>query len=176
MRGALLCRAGDIVTLRDVVSEVGPDAARFFFLMPSAGSTMDFDLELAAKHSDENPVYYVQYAHARIAGVLARAAEQGATHEGADVSLLTHEAEQTLLRRLLLFPEVVEQVVESLETHHLPAYAQTLAQSFHVFYTQCRVITDDAALTAARLLLLRATRVVLARTLALMGIAAPDQM
>jgi len=98
-------RAGEIVTLRDVVAEVGTDAARFFFLTPSAGSTMEFDLELAAKQSDENPVYYVQYAHARIASVLARAVEQGASSAGANLSLLTHEAEQTLLRRLLLLPK-----------------------------------------------------------------------
>lgn len=169
-------RAGEIVTLRDVVSEVGADAARFFFLSPSAGSTMDFDLELAKQQSDENPVYYVQYAHARISSILARAATEGVSSEGADTSLLTHDAEQALLRKLLLLPEVVEQVVSSLETHHLPAYAQSLAQTFHVFYTQCRVMTDDVPLTKARLALLEATRAVLARTLELMSIGAPEQM
>jgi arginyl-tRNA synthetase len=169
-------RAGEIVTLRDVVSEVGADAARFFFLTPSAGSTMEFDLELAAKQSDENPVYYVQYAHARICSILARAAEQMLSSNGADTSLLTHEAEQTLLRRLLLLPEVVETVVDDLETHPLPAYAQSLATAFHAFYTQCRVITEDVALTKARLRLLEATRIVLARTLGLMGITTPEQM
>ena len=169
-------RAGEIVTLRDVVTEVGADAARYFFLTPSAGSTMEFDLELATKQSDENPVYYVQYAHARIASVLGRASEQGASSTGADITLLTHEAEQTLLRRLMLLPEVVELVATSLETHHLPAYAASLAQAFHAFYTQCRVITEDAALTSARLRLLEATKLVLARTLGLMGISAPEQM
>ncbi|HRC62305.1 MAG TPA: arginine--tRNA ligase [Dehalococcoidia bacterium] len=169
-------RAGEIVTLRDVVSEVGADAARFFFLSPSAGSTMDFDLELATRQSDENPVYYVQYAHARISSILSRAASEELSSEGAETSLLTHDAEQALLRKLLLLPEVVEQVVSSLETHHLPAYAQSLAQSFHVFYTQCRVITDDVPLTKARLALLEATRTVLARTLELMSISAPEQM
>lgn len=169
-------RAGEIVTLRDVVSEVGADAARFFFLSPSAGSTMDFDLELAKRQSDENPVYYVQYAHARVASILARAAAEGLSSEGADTALLTHDAEQALLRKLLLLPEVLDLVVVALETHHLPAYAQSLAQSFHAFYTQCRVITDDAALTKARLGLLEATRTVLARTLDLLGISAPDQM
>lgn len=169
-------RAGEIVTLRDVVAEVGADAARFFFLTPSAGSTMEFDLDLAKQQSDENPVFYVQYAHARIASVLARAVEQGVSSAGADVTLLTHDAEQTLLRRLMLLPEVIETVVESLETHHLPAYASSLAQAFHVFYTQCRVITEDAPLTSARLRLLEATKLVLARTLGLMGISAPEQM
>ena len=170
-------RAGEIVTLRDVVDEVGVDATRFFFLLAGANQTMDFDLELAKKQSDENPVYYVQYAHARIAGVLKRAIEEGHSAEGADVSLLTHEAEQTLLRKLLLLPEVVEKVVLELAPHHLTHYAQELASAFHAFYTQCRVIqADEPALTKARLRLLAATRIVLARTLALMGISAPDAM
>ena len=169
-------RAGEIVTLRDVVEEVGRDATRFFFLMSSPGAAMDFDLDLAKKQSDENPVYYVQYAHARIAGILANAAEQQASSAGADPALLQHEAEQTLLRRLLLFPEVLEQAVETLEPHHLTYYAQSLAQAFHVFYTQCRVLGEEPALTSARLLLLEATRVVLARTLGLMSISAPQHM
>ncbi len=169
-------RAGEIVTLRDVVAEVGADAARFFFLTPSSGSTMEFDLELAQQRSDENPVYYVQYAHARIASVLARAAEQGLSADGARTELLMHDAEQLLLRRLLLLPEVVDGVVETLETQQLPAYAQSLAQAFHGFYTQCRVITDDAELTRSRLLLLQATQIALASTLGLMGISAPDHM
>ncbi|MEZ4502844.1 MAG: arginine--tRNA ligase [Dehalococcoidia bacterium] len=169
-------RAGEIVTLREVVEEVGSDATRFFFLAASAGQTMDFDLELAKKQSDENPVYYVQYAHARIAGVLAKASEEGLSSEGADASLLTHEAEQTLVRKLLLLPEVLEKVLDELAPHHLPHYAQELASAFHVFYTQCRVISDDEALSRARLLLLEATRAVLARTLGVMGISAPEQM
>ncbi len=169
-------RAGDIVTLREVVEEVGADATRYFFLATSAGSTVDFDLELAKKQSDENPVYYVQYAHARIAGVLARAREQGLSSADADPALLTHEAEQTLIRRLLELPETEEKVLADLAPHHLPHYAQTLASAFHVFYTQCRVITDDAALTRARLLLLEAAQAILARSLGLMGVSAPEQM
>ncbi|MDA1062239.1 MAG: arginine--tRNA ligase [Chloroflexi bacterium] len=169
-------RAGEIVTLREVVEEVGKDAARFFFLLSSPGAAMDFDLELAKQQSDENPVYYVQYAHARIASILRRAAEEGASSAGADSSLLTHEAEQTLLRKLLLLPEVIEEVVAELAPHHLPHYAQELAQSFHAFYTQCRVLGEAEAVTTARLLLLEATQVALARTLSLMGIDAPESM
>ena len=170
-------RAGEIVTLREVVDEVGRDATRFFFLLVGANQTMDFDLELAKKQSDENPVYYVQYAYARIAGVLKRAIEDGLKADGADVALLVHEAEQTLLRKLLLLPEVVEKVVIELAPHHLTHYAQELAGAFHVFYTQCRVMqADEPALTKARLRLLEATRVVLARTLGLMGISTPDSM
>ena len=170
-------RAGEIVTLREVVTEVGSDATRFFFLLTGANQTLDFDLELAKTQSDENPVYYVQYAHARIASVLAKAVEEGLSSAGADPSLLTHEAEQALLRKLLLLPEVVEKVVLELAPHHLPHYAQELAGAFHGFYTQCRVIqASEPELTKARLHLLEATRVVLARTLGLMGISAPDSM
>ena len=170
-------RAGELVTLSDVVKEVGADATRFFFLLPSSGAAMDFDLELAKRQSDENPVYYVQYAHARIAGILARAREAGLSAEGADPALLTHDAEQTLVRKLMLLPEVIEQVVQELAPHHLPHYAQELAQAFHAFYTQCRVVDEqEPELSRARLLLLEATRVVLARTLGLMSISAPERM
>jgi arginyl-tRNA synthetase len=170
-------RAGEIITLREVVEEVGSDATRYFFLATSPNSAIEFDLELAQKQSEENPVFYVQYAHARIAGVLDKAAGEGLSSEGADPALLTHEAERTLLRKLLLLPEILEQVVETLEPQPLPHYAQELAGAFHVFYTQCRVVDEDnEALSRARLLLLEATRVVLARTLSLMGVSAPDQM
>ena len=169
-------RAGEIVTLSDVIAEVGADATRFFFLSPSANQAMDFDLDLAKKQSDENPVYYVQYAHARIAGIIDKAREEGRSSDGADASLLTHEAEQALVRKALLLPEVLETVVADLAPHHLAHYAQELAQAFHTFYTQCRVISDDEALTSARLLLLEAARVALARTLTLMGISTPEQM
>ena len=137
---------------------------------------MDFDLDLATKQSDENPVYYVQYAHARIAGIIAKAREEGKSSDSANASLLSHEAEQTLIRKLLQLPEVLETVVDDLAPHHLAHYAQELAQAFHTFYTQCRVINDDESLTKARLLLLEAARVVLARTLTLMGISTPDRM
>lgn len=169
-------RAGEIVTLREVVDEVGADAARFFFLLSSAGQTMDFDLDLAKQQSDENPVYYAQYAHARICSVIARAATEGLQAADTDLSVLTHDAEQTLLRRLLLFPEVVEQVALTLEPHHLAHYVLSLAQAFHIFYTQCRVLGEAEPVARARLQLMEATRVVLARALGLMGISAPEQM
>jgi len=170
-------RAGEIVTLRDIVDEVGADATRFFFLLTGANQAMDFDLDLAKKQSDDNPVYYVQYAHARISSILAKAREESLSSAGADTALLTHEAEQALLRKLLLLPEVVEKVVVEMAPHHLPHYAQELATAFHSFYTQCRVIqADQPELTTARLHLLEATQVVLARTLGLMGISAPVSM
>jgi arginyl-tRNA synthetase len=170
-------RAGNIVLIRDVVEEVGKDAARFFFLSRSADSQMEFDLELAKRQSAENPVYYVQYAHARIAGIIANAIDRGFSSEGADVSLLSHPAELELIRRMLQLPELVQLVAERSEPHHLPHYAQDLATAFHQFYTECRVLDDEQmALSKARLRLCEAARLVLARALALMGMSAPDTM
>jgi arginyl-tRNA synthetase len=169
-------RSGDLVTLRELLEEVGADACRFFFLSRTADSQMDFDLELAKKQSADNPVYYVQYAHARIASILKVAQEKGADSQDGDVSLLTTESELTLIRRMLLLPEIVETIALTLEPHHLTYYAQDLATVFHAFYKNCRVITDDKAMTAARLKLVKAAKIVLGRTLNLMGMTAPDKM
>ena len=169
-------RSGDIITLREVIDEVGSDACRFFFLSRTADSQMDFDLELAKKQSEDNPVYYVQYAHARIASILRLAQERGIDFRGGDVSLLTTEPELTLIRKTLLLPEVVEVVASILEPHHLTYYAQDLATVFHSFYKQCRVVSQDEALTRARLKLVEAAKIVLAKTLHLMGMTAPERM
>jgi arginyl-tRNA synthetase len=169
-------RSGDLITLREVIDEVGTDACRYFFLSRSANSQMDFDLELAKQESQDNPVYYIQYAHARIASILRLAEERKISYDDGDVSLLTSEPELTLIRKLLLLPEMVEVVVQSLEPHHLTYYAQDLATSFHSFYKLCRVVSDDIALSKARLKLVEAAKVVLARTLHLMGMTAPDRM
>jgi len=169
-------RSGDIVTLRELMDDVGVDACRFFFLSRTANSQMDFDLELAKKQSSENPVYYVQYAHARIASILKVAEEKGASSEHGDVSLLTSGPELTLIRKMLMLPEMVETIATSLEPHHLTYYAQELATDFHAFYKNCRVVTDDPALTSARLKLVKAAKIVLGKTLNLMGMDAPDSM
>jgi len=169
-------RSGDLVTLRELMEEAGVDACRFIFLSRTADSQMDFDLELVKKQSAENPVYYVQYAHARIASILKVAQEKGATDEGGDISLLTTEPELTLIRRMLLLPEMIETIALTLEPHHLTYYAQDLATVFHAFYNECRVVSDDKALTAARLKLVKAAKIVLGRTLNLMGMTAPDSM
>ncbi|MEX2245184.1 MAG: arginine--tRNA ligase [Dehalococcoidia bacterium] len=169
-------RAGNIVLIRDVVEEVGRDAARFFFLARSADSQMEFDLELAKRQSAENPVYYVQYAHARIAGILANAAERAPAFDDADVSLLQHPMELELVRKMLELPELIVHMARTCEPHHLPHYAQELATAFHAFYTECRVLSDDASLTKARLKLCLAAKIALARALALMGVTAPDRM
>jgi len=169
-------RSGDVITLREVVDEVGTDACRFFFLSRSADSQMDFDLELAKKQSADNPVYYVQYAHARIASILRLAQQRGIDYGEGDVSLLTTEPELTLIRKMLRLPEIVEIVVYTLEPHHLTYYAQDLATVFHSFYKQCRVVSQDEVLTKARLKLVEAAKIVLAKTLHLMGLTAPEMM
>ena len=169
-------RSGDIITLSELIDEVGADACRFFFAARSADSQMDFDLELAKKQSADNPVYYVQYAHARIASILRLAEERKIDYANGDVSLLTTEPELTLIRRMLLLPEMVELVAQTLEPQHLAYYAQDLATVFHSFYKQCRVVSDDEALSKARLKLVAAARITLARTLHLMGMTAPDRM
>ena len=169
-------RTGDLVTLEEVMEEVGVDACRFFFLARSASSQMDFDLELAKKQSQENPVYYVQYAHARIASIMRLAEEKQINFADGDTSLLTTEPELTLIRKLLHFPELIEMTTLTLEPHHLAYYAQELANTFHAFYKDCRVVTDDELLTKARLKLVMASKIVLAKTLHLMGMTAPDRM
>ena len=169
-------RSGDIITLREVIDEVGSDACRFFFLSRSADSQMDFDLELAKRQSVDNPVYYVQYAHARIASIIQLAKEKGIDYSKGDVSLLITKPELDLIRQMVLLPEVVDLVASSLEPHHLPYYAQDLATTFHSFYKQCRVVSNDRLLTLARLKLVKAAQVVLARTLYLMGMSAPESM
>ncbi|MBC7235706.1 MAG: arginine--tRNA ligase [Chloroflexi bacterium] len=178
-------RTGDIITLREVLEEVGPDAMRYFLLSRSADSQMDFDIDLAKEQSEENPVYYVQYAHARICSILRHAEEvrQSLSHAlqptDGDVGLLTHPAELALIRRMVRLPETVRLAANQLAPHHLTYYAYDLAQAFHAFYRDCRVVSSDpadAAITQARLKLVTACRLVLARTLKLMGMNAPETM
>jgi arginyl-tRNA synthetase len=170
-------RTGDMITLREVLEEVGADAMRFFLLARSADSQMDFDLELAKEQSDENPVYYVQYAHARICSILRHAGDLD--YSAGDVSLLTSEPELTLIRRMTRLEEVIRISAEHESPHYLTYYAQDLAAAFHAFYRDCRVVSSepgDEAITRARLKLVSACRIVLARTLGLMGMSAPEVM
>jgi arginyl-tRNA synthetase len=169
-------RSGDMITLKEVIEEVGSDACRFFFLARSSDSQMDFDLELAKKQSQDNPVYYVQYAHARICSILKLAKEKQIDFASGDVTVLISEPELTLIRKMLRLSEIVELIAQTSEPHHLTYYAQELANTFHGFYKNCRVITEDEALTAARLKLVQASQIVLAKTLHLMGISAPEKM
>jgi arginyl-tRNA synthetase len=172
-------RAGTLVDLKEVLDDIGPDAFRFHLAARAADSQMDLDLDLARQESEENPVYYVQYGHARIASILRYAAEQGHTDDDADVSALGHPSEMALIRKMLELPEVVALAAENLAPHYLPHYAQDLAATFHAFYRDCRVVSSDPAddeITRARLRLVKAAKLVLARTLGLIGVSAPEQM
>jgi arginyl-tRNA synthetase len=170
-------RAGEIVPLDEILDEVGTDAARFFFIMLAMESPLSFDLELAVEKESENPVYYVQYGHARIASVLRRAlAEDVQAARSAALAPLAHPSELALARRLAEFPSVVAGVVEHLAPHRLARYARDVAADFHQFYTECKILTEERELRLARLALCLAAKSVLARTLALAGVGAPDSM
>lgn len=169
-------RTGDFITVREVVEEIGADAFRFMLLTRSADSQMELDLTLATKQSSENPVYYVQYGHARIASIFRKAEEEGASMAGGDVSLLVHPSELELIRQMLRLQEVVAHAAQNLAPHPLTYYAQELATAFHAFYRDCRVVSEDPALTAARLKLVKAAKITLANTLHLMGMTAPERM
>ena len=169
-------RAGEFITLRDLMEDIGADCAKFFFLMRSTNAHLDFDLDLARRQNDENPAYYVQYAHARIASILRFAAERGLKPDPQGAARLADPAEQALARRLAAFPEVVRGAALAREPPRLPAYLQETAAIFHRFYHACRVVTDDTAQSVARLGLCEATRLVLHNGLALMGVSAPERM
>ena len=172
-------RTGDLVTLRELSDEVGRDACRFFFLARTPSTQMEFDLELAKQESNENPVYYVQYAHARNSSILNLARSRDIDWSAGDVSLLTHPSELALIRGMLRLPELVEQMARNLEPHHLPHYTMELANAFHVFYENCRVVSsnpEDDDMTRARLKLVESAQIVFRRALDLMAMDAPDHM
>jgi len=172
-------RAGEIVTMREVLEEVGADAARYFLLSHSNEARIDFDIDLAVARNSENPVYYIQYAHARVASILRKAADAGLVPSDAHLDLLTCPEELALLRKMLQLPEIVLNAVERLAPHHLPHYALDLAKTFTNFYGHCRVLSDDPEqkdLTEARLMLVLSAKITLAYVLSLMGMSAPDVM
>ncbi|MFH1783640.1 MAG: arginine--tRNA ligase [bacterium] len=174
-------RAGEFVTLREVIDEVGTDACRFFFLMRGANSHLDFDLELAKKQSPENPVYYVQYAHARISSVFREATKAGyllsdKLPQAEELDVLQAPEEIALIKKLMYFPELVALSVRTYDPHWVTAYVQELAKVFHNYYQKCRVITEDKNLTRARLYLLKAVGLMISRSLALIGVNSPEKM
>lgn len=168
-------RAGEIVTMDELIDEVGTDAARFFFLQRKASAHLDFDLDLAVKQTEENPVFYVQYAHARICSIERVAIEAGITGPP-DWNKLEHPAEFDLARKMSEFPLIVEICARNLEPQRLTVYLGELASVFHSFYQKCRVVTEDKELSAARLGLCLAVRQVLKNGLDLLGVTAPDRM
>ena len=170
-------RAGNVVTIDELVERVGKDVTRFFFLMYAADTHMNFDLGLAEERSQKNPVFYVQYAHARIASVLRKAVEEGVVSSIGALDLLMAESERALLRELEKFPELLALIAEEYSVHRLPQYAIRLADRFHSFYNECVVVdADQKERSAARLALITATKIVLSEALALLGVSAPERM
>ena len=173
-------RSGEFVTLRQLRKEVGRDAARFFYVMRRCEQHMDFDLDLAKSQSADNPVYYVQYAHARVASVLRQAADRGMVADPSsgtnNLDRLTEDHEQALLRALSRYPEVVEAAAMNEEPHQLTNYLRQLANDFHTYYNAHQFLVEDSSLRDARIKLILATRQVLNNGLGLIGVSAPDQM
>ncbi len=172
-------RAGEFVTIREVTDEVGKDAARYNFLMRRSNSHLDFDLEIAKAQSNENPVYYVQYAHARICSIMRNAVEQGHRIPGyGDIrlDLLAAPEEHELIKMIDTFPEIVEGSAQALEPHRIPYYINDLASVFHSFYNKHKVVSDNIDLTQARLFLIKSTGIVIRNALKLLGVSAPERM
>jgi arginyl-tRNA synthetase len=171
-------RAGQFVTLREIIDEVGKDVARYFFMMRRCDSQLVFDLDLAKKKSDENPVYYIQYAHARICSIMKNAAESGLSFNttSADLSLLASGEDLELIKTLAAYPEIIVSAACELEPHRIAFYLLDLATAFHRFYNRNRVISENAPLTMARLVLVAAVRQVISNALSLMGIDSPESM
>jgi arginyl-tRNA synthetase len=175
----LSTRAGEFITLDQLIDEVGTDAARFTLLQFSNDSAVNFDIEVVKQQTMENPVYYVQYGHARIASIVRKAGSQGVALKpivDVDLSVLTHESELDLLRALAEFPGKVAIAAEQRAPHRLTHASQDLAAKFHRFYAECRVVSDDEALTQARLWLATGTKLVIANLLGLLGVSAPEVM
>ncbi len=170
-------RRGNIIEMQEVLDEVGIDAARFFFIMRKLDQPLDFDIDLAKKQTDENPVYYVQYAHARVSNILEYARSQGVEiAENVDVSVLQQPEELSVIKKLAEYPEIISKAAKFLEPHRVTNYLMELAGTFHSFYQKHRVVSEDAALTQARLKLVQGTKRILKNALDLLKITAPERM
>ena len=172
-------RSGEFETLADVVSEVGVDATRYFFLMRSSDTHLDFDLELAKKETPDNPVFYIQYAHARICSIFRAAEENGVIWDRSaevDLAPINEDEEFAIIQAILSFPEIVEKSARALEVHRISHYLLDLVSRFHGYYSRHRVISDDKSLTQARLFLLDALRITIRNGFELMGISSPEKM
>jgi arginyl-tRNA synthetase len=172
-------RSGEFVTLRELRQEVGKDATRFFYVQRRSEQHLDFDLELAKSHSTDNPVYYVQYAHARIHSVLKQLADRDLTwqfDDKTDWALLNNAHEMSLLHALARYPEVIEVAAANYEPHQVVYYLRELAQAFHTYYNEHKFIVEDVALRQARLSVVMAVRQVLQNGLAILGVSAPEVM
>ena len=173
---AMSKRSGSFVTLREVLKEVGRDVTRYFLLMRSTDSHLDFDLNLAKEQSSENPVYYIQYAHARIESILTKAGDNGFAPSPDFIESLQLQEEMQIVKKLLQFPEIVDQSATSISPHRIAFYLQDLASEFHVYYNRNKIITENSELTTARLYLIICIQTVLRNGLSLLGISAPRRM
>ncbi len=176
---AMSTRSGEFVTLRDVISEVGSDAARFIFLTRHYESALDFDLELAKKKTNDNPVYYVQYVHARISSIVRKARERGISEivrNDAAISRLNEPEEIQLIKIMARYPEIIRCSAEYMEPHRITYYLMNLASAFHAYYNKHRVLTDEAELTIGRLYLVIAVKKIIRNGLSLLGVSAPEKM
>jgi arginyl-tRNA synthetase len=176
---AMSTRSGEFFTLRELREEVGRDAARFFYVMRKSEQHMDFDLDLAKSQSNDNPVYYVQYAHARVCSVMTQLAERGMSEPAADsvdLGCLSDEHEKDIMNQLSRYPEVIETAAAQHEPHQIAYYLRELANSFHTYYNSCQFLVEEENIRNARLVLILATRQVLANGLALLGVSAPENM
>ena len=173
-------RTGQAITLNELIEEVGTDAARYFFIMRSLDTQLDFDLNLAKSHSSENPVYYIQYAHARIYSIYHQAQENGMSldMDWSDVhwERLQNEEELELIKKMAAFPEEIQRAAKERAPHRIAHFAHELAGLFHAFYNHCRIIQEDKELEKARLALVTAVRITIANSLAVLGVSAPEKM
>jgi arginyl-tRNA synthetase len=173
-------RSGKFTCLSDLLSEVGSDATRFFFLTRSSDAQLEFDVDLATKNSSENPVYYVQYAYARIGSIFRQAAEQGVLVEFERENMTFEELNAPddlyLIKKMLAFPDLIERMAKKLEPHLITHYIHDLVSDFHSFYNKHRVISDDIKLTSARLMLLKGVQIVIKNSLNILGVSAPEKM
>ena len=170
-------RTGETVTLRELMEEVGVDAARYFFLMRSLDSQLDFDLDLATRKSNENPVYYIQYAHARISSIFRQADEAGiVVRDGAELELLTDETEIALIKKIAAYPEEIARAAAEFAPQRIARYSHELAGAFHSFYNKCRIVGQEPPLASARLALVLATGRVIRHSLGVLGVSAPEKM
>lgn len=172
-------RSGEFITLKEVVSEVGVDATRFFFLQRSSDTHLDFDMELAKKETPENPVFYIQYAHARICSIFQTARERGVSlplPSEIDIALLSHDEELDLIKKILAFPDVVEKSALGLDVYRIPYYLQEVVSVFHSYYGKHRIVSDDLELTKVRLFLLGFIKRIIQSGLELLGVSAPEKM
>jgi arginyl-tRNA synthetase len=169
-------RKANYITLDELIDEVGKDVVRYFFIMRSMTSHLNFDLNLAKKHSDENPVFYLQYAYARISSILRMVEKEGLKDNTEHLELLSTDAEQKLLKKLYLFKEEIIDSALNFEPHKIAVYLEELAAKFHKFYTECRIIGSEKNLAEARISLIKAVQTVLYNGLSILGVSAPEKM